>query len=100
IQPGTFEHALHVLIDTEFDLAALAVRYINDDTWAPAYDPSVMLKIVLLAYSRGIIITRPAQSRYAMEAVLYGAQYRKAGASWVCAVKRRTKRLCSCLFYP
>jgi hypothetical protein len=35
IQPGTFEHALHVLIDTEFDLAALAVRYINDDTGAP-----------------------------------------------------------------
>jgi len=33
----------------------VARRYSNDETGAPAYDPAVMLKIVLLAYSRGIV---------------------------------------------
>ncbi|KRB85156.1 IS1182 family transposase [Noviherbaspirillum sp. Root189] len=72
IQPGTFEHALNVLIDTEFDLTPLAARYINDVTGAPAYDPSVLLKIVLLAYSRGIISSR-AIERACRENVLFMA---------------------------
>lgn len=53
--PGSFEHALDYLIDTEMDLSGVAQRYVNDETGAPAYDPAMMLKIVLLAYSRGII---------------------------------------------
>jgi transposase len=56
--PGTFEFALHSLIDSEFDLSALAVKFRNDETGAPAYDPAVMLKIVLLAYSRGLVSSR------------------------------------------
>ncbi|KRB93809.1 IS1182 family transposase [Noviherbaspirillum sp. Root189] len=72
IQPGTFEHVLHVLIDTEFGLTPLVARYINDDTRAPAYDPAVMLKIVLLAYSRGIISSR-AIERVCRENVLFMA---------------------------
>jgi transposase len=53
--PGSFEHALDILIDTEIDLSGLAKRFCNDETGAPAYDPAVMLKIVLLAYSRGVV---------------------------------------------
>jgi transposase len=56
--PGTFEYALHALIDSEFDLSALAAKFTNDATGAPAYDPAVMLKIVLLAYSRGLVSSR------------------------------------------
>jgi transposase len=56
--PGTFEYALHALIDSEFDLSALAAKFKNDATGAPAYDPAVMLKIVLLAYSRGLMSSR------------------------------------------
>jgi len=56
--PGTFEYALHALIDSEFDLSALAAKFKNDATAAPAYDPAVMLKIVLLAYSRGVVSSR------------------------------------------
>ena len=56
--PGSFEHALDYLIDNEIDLGALDARFLNDETGAPAYDPAVMLKIVLLAYSRGIITSR------------------------------------------
>jgi transposase len=58
IQPGTFEFALQHLVDVELDLTPLDARFRNDATGAPAYDPRVMLKIVLLAYSRGLITSR------------------------------------------
>jgi transposase len=58
ILPGTFEHTLNYLIDHELDLAIFDARYINDMTGAPAYDPAVLLKIVLYAYSRGITSSR------------------------------------------
>lgn len=72
IIPGTFEHALHVLIDTKFDLSSLHSKFNNDSTGAPAYDPGVLLKIVLLAYSRGIISSRAIQ-RACQENVLFMA---------------------------
>lgn len=58
IQPGTFEFALDLLVDHELDLSALDARFNNDETGASAYDPRVMLKIVLLGYSRGLISSR------------------------------------------
>jgi transposase len=56
--PGSFEYALHHLIEHEIDLAEIEARYVNDEVGAWAYDPRVLLKIVLLAYSRGIISSR------------------------------------------
>ena len=70
--PGSFEHALDVLIDNEIDLSPLAGRFCNDETGAPAYDPAVMLKIVLLAYSRGVVSSR-AIERLCRENVLFMA---------------------------
>ena len=35
-----------------------AIRYCNDDPGAPAYDPAILLKIILYAYSRGITSSR------------------------------------------
>ncbi len=70
--PGTFEFALHTLIDSEFDLSALAAKFRNDTSGAPAYDPAVMLKIVLLAYSRGMVSSR-AIERVCVENVLFMA---------------------------
>ncbi len=58
LQPGSFEHALCYLIDHEVDLAGFHARYRNDVEGAPAYDPAVLLKIILLAYSRGIVSSR------------------------------------------
>jgi transposase len=58
IQPGTFEFALTHLVDHELDVSALDEQFSNDVTGASAYDPRVMLKIVLLAYSRGLISSR------------------------------------------
>jgi transposase len=54
-QPGTFEFALDHLVDHELALSALDAKFRNDEVGASAYDPRVMLKIVLLAYSRGLV---------------------------------------------
>jgi transposase len=56
ILPGTFEHTLHYLIENEIDMGLFDDRYRNDQTSAPAYDPAILLKIVLYAYSREIKI--------------------------------------------
>ncbi len=58
ILPGTFEYTLSQLIDQEFDLSVFEARYHNDDTGAPAYDPAILLKIILYGYSRGIVSSR------------------------------------------
>jgi transposase len=58
ILPGTFEYTLNYLIDKEFDLSVFEKRYHNDETGAPAYDPAILLKIILYAYSRGITSSR------------------------------------------
>ena len=58
ILPGTFEYSLHYLIDNEIDLSIFDLRYRNDETGAPAYDPAILLKIILYAYSRGITSSR------------------------------------------
>ena len=62
LQPGTFEFALDHLVDHELDLRALDARFRNDETGASAYDPRVMLKIVLLAYSRGLNTSRKIEA--------------------------------------
>lgn len=58
VLPGSFEQALCYLVDHELDLDGLRGRYRNDEQGASAYDPAVLLKIVLLAYSRGLIGSR------------------------------------------
>lgn len=58
IVPGSFAFALNYLVDNELDLSALDARFKNDEVGASAYDPRVMLKIVLLAYSQGLISSR------------------------------------------
>ena len=72
LMAGTFEHALDYLIDHEIDLTEIAKRYRNDETGAPAYDPAVMLKIVLLAYSRGTSTSREIE-RVCRENVVFMA---------------------------
>ncbi|MGC4405830.1 transposase, partial [Methyloversatilis sp. MC4-4] len=62
VLPGTFEFALCHLVDNELDLSTLRARYTNDAGGAPAFDPAVLLKIVLLGYSRGLISSRSIAS--------------------------------------
>lgn len=58
ILPGTFEYSLSYLVEHELDLRIFNHRYANDECGRPAYDPAILLKIVLLAYSRGITSSR------------------------------------------
>ena len=58
ITPGTFEYSLNHLIDHKLDLTIFDERYRNEETGATAYDPKILLKIILFAYSRGITSSR------------------------------------------
>ncbi|WP_342806058.1 IS1182 family transposase [Alteromonas sp. M12] len=61
LQSGTFEHAIHHLIDERLDLSVFYPKYQNDATGRPAYDPAALLKIILFAYSKGITSSREIQ---------------------------------------
>ena len=56
--PGTFEHALNHLLDHEIDLTGFDARFKNDATGASAFPPGMLLKVVLFAYSQGIVSSR------------------------------------------
>ena len=58
LHPGSFEHALNYLVDHQLDLSRFDTRYKNDLTGATAYPPAMLLKVVLFAYSRGIVSSR------------------------------------------
>ena len=58
LTPGTLEFAIHTLVETRMDLSSFDDKYRNDETGRLAYDPKVLLKVVLLAYSRGLIPSR------------------------------------------
>jgi transposase/C4-type Zn-finger protein len=58
ILPGSFEYSLTYLIDHELDLSAFDDHYSNDDNGRPAYDPRLLLKIIIRAYSKGITSSR------------------------------------------
>jgi transposase len=60
--PGTFEFALHHLLEHELDLSEIESRYCNDEVGASAYEPRILLKIVLLAYARGILSSRAMEA--------------------------------------
>lgn len=58
LQSGTFEHAIHYLVENELDLSVYFSSYKNDTNGRPAYDPGILLKIILFAYSKGITSSR------------------------------------------
>ena len=56
--PGTLEFAIHTLVETRMDMSIFDDNYQNDETGRHAYDPKILLKVVLFAYSRGLISSR------------------------------------------
>jgi transposase len=56
--PGTLEFAIHYLVEQRLDLSIFDARYANDDTGCRAYDPKVLLKVILLGYARGLLSSR------------------------------------------
>ena len=58
LQPGTFEHAINYLVENKLDLSVYFSAYNNEDNGRPAYNPAILLKIILFAYSKGITSSR------------------------------------------
>jgi len=58
LMPGTLEFAIHTLVETRMDMSVFDGHYKNDKTGRLAYDPKVLLKVVLLGYSRGLMSSR------------------------------------------
>ena len=58
LQPGSFEFTIHRLIDQYIDLSVFHSHYTNDENGRPAYDPALLLKIILFAYSKGVTSSR------------------------------------------
>jgi transposase/IS5 family transposase len=56
--PGTLEFAIQTLVEDRMDMAVFEDRYQNDETGRLAYDPKILLKVVLLGYARGLISSR------------------------------------------
>ena len=56
--PGTLEYEIHYLIENRVDMSIFDKHYKNDDTGAPAYDPKILLKVILMGYSRGLLGSR------------------------------------------
>jgi transposase len=70
--PGTLEFAIHTLVENRMDMSVFDDNYQNDETGRSAYDPKVFLKVVLLAYSRGLTSSRQIE-RACSENVLFMA---------------------------
>ena len=68
--PGTLEHTISQLVDKHVDLSVFDGRYNNDETGATAIHPKILLKIILLAYSKGMISSRQIE-RACQENILF-----------------------------
>ena len=55
---GTLEHTISELVDKHVDLSVFDERYNNDVIGAAAIHPKILLKVILLAYAKGMISSR------------------------------------------
>ncbi|MEW6716389.1 MAG: transposase [Chloroflexota bacterium] len=58
LEPGTLEYTINALVENHLDLSVFEGRYQNDHTGATAINPKILLKVILFAYSRGMISSR------------------------------------------
>ena len=58
LTPGTLEFAINTLVEERMDMTRFDAKFKNDETGCKAYNPKILLKIILLAYSRGIVHSR------------------------------------------
>src|SRR5512136_2009619 len=56
--PGTLEFAIQTLVEDRMDMGVFEDRYRIDETGRLAYDPKILLKVVLLGYARGLVSSR------------------------------------------
>jgi len=56
--PGTLEFAIQTLVEKRMDVSRFEDKYHNDETGRSAYNPKILLKVVLLGYLRGLNTSR------------------------------------------
>ena len=54
LKPGTFEFAIHYLIENNIDASVFYTRFKNKEEGRSANDPAILFKVILFAYSKGI----------------------------------------------
>ncbi len=62
LEPGTLEYTIHYVVEERLDLSAFDQQYCNDYQGRPAYDPRILLKVILLGYSRGKLTSRKLEA--------------------------------------
>lgn len=55
---GTIEYAIYDVVENYIDTSLLDEKYNNDVSGRKAYSPKTLIKIILLAYSKGIFTSR------------------------------------------
>jgi transposase len=70
--PVTLESVIHSLVQMRIDACIFDQRCNNNETGREAYDPKVLLKVVLFGYSRGLISSREIE-RACKENVMFMA---------------------------
>jgi transposase len=98
--PGTLEHTISELVDKHIDLSVFDGRYNNDETGATAIHPKILLKVILLAYARGMIssrqIERACQENILFMALSYGyAPDHSTIAQFISSMQSEIQRLFS-----
>jgi transposase len=59
---GTLAYTIQFLVDNKINISPFENKIKNDITGRPAYNPKVLLKLILFAYSNGIISSRSIQN--------------------------------------
>jgi transposase len=83
LMPGTLEFAIHTLVETRLDTSGFEQKYRNDETGRTAYDPKILLKIVLLGFARGLVSSRKIEQAWRENVVFIALACWKA-----CATKK------------
>jgi transposase len=58
LMEGTLELAIHTLVEGRLGVSRFDARYKNDETGCKAYNPKILLKVILLGYARGVNTSR------------------------------------------
>lgn len=60
--PGTLEYTIHTLVENKINMSVFDAKYRNDETGCPAYNPKILLKIVLFGLARGKTSSRKIEA--------------------------------------
>lgn len=75
---GTLEYTINRLVDEHVDLSVFDARYHNDEIGAAAIHPKILLKVVLLGYSKGMTSSRRIERACCENIIFMALSYNSA----------------------